>query len=80
MKYLFKLTEAEFDKLTNEEIHSYMITQGGYTEDELKAYVNKQLKLIRIKEKTTMQTLWKNENFWGVVLLVAIVAALLFGG
>ena len=80
MKDLFSLTEAEFEELDDKQIHRYLVEQGGYTEKELKAWVNKTIKLIRVKEKIMIPTLIKNPNFWGVVVLVGIVAALLFGG
>tara|TARA_Y100000310_G_scaffold106143_2_gene104676 strand:+ start:7781 stop:8035 length:255 start_codon:yes stop_codon:yes gene_type:complete len=84
MKDLFSLTEAEFEELDDKQIHRYLIEQGGYTEKELKAWVNKTIKLIRVKEKRPMLPALfaslKNPDIWGVVVLVAIVAALLFGG
>ena len=50
MKDLFSLTEEEFDKVTPRQIHRYLIEQGGYTEKEIKAWINRALKRMMRKK------------------------------
>ena len=83
MKSLSELTRAEFDSLTEEQVTDHLI-EAGYSKEDITAFTSKAIEMIREKEKRPMLPAlfasFRNPDVWGVVVLVAIVAALLFGG